>query len=116
MRLELIDWNKDFDKTKVITDPNGIDLKLKKKAFSENGIFSERIFGRGDASEVKYECSCGRQQGMFLSQEICPVCGSKVKNKGSVIEVNGWIDLGDFLYHQAILLLPIPKDSNSETP
>lgn len=94
MKLELIDWAKDFDSTKVITDPNSVDIK--KKTFTENGIFAERIFGRGDASEIKFECSCGKQQGTFLSQEICPICGSKVQNKGSAIEINGWIDLKEF--------------------
>ena len=94
MQLKLIDWEKDFDSTKVITDPSAIDPK--KKKFTENGIFSERIFGRGDASSTVYECKCGARQGSFLSREICPICHSPVENKGSSIEVKGWIDLGKY--------------------
>jgi DNA-directed RNA polymerase beta' subunit len=94
MKLELVEWAKDYDASRLITNPNAIDVK--KKTFTEDGIFSERIFGRGDASETIYECSCGKQQGTFLSQEICPICGSKVQNKGASIEINGWIDLGDY--------------------
>jgi DNA-directed RNA polymerase beta' subunit len=65
---------------------------VQKDSFSENGIFSERIFGSME-KRAKASCKCGELEGNFHSGEICKVCGTEVSSHDSSLNKIGWIDL-----------------------
>lgn len=42
----------------------------------------------------RYRCTCGEFKGRHFEGEICPICGDPVEEKGSDVNVTGWISLG----------------------
>lgn len=66
------------------------------KKFSDDGIFSKRIFGDLQ-SKIEYSCSCGKYTGKFYADGkfVCPKCGTMVTEVIPNIDREGWIDLGD---------------------
>lgn len=108
MRIELFDVSKDFDPESVITNPEPIDPKTNK--FTEDGIFSERIFGK--INGTNFSCTCGELTGRFFSGEVCEKCNSEVVYKISDISKQGWIDLEEsyiiapFFYKLIKVIIP----------
>lgn len=43
----------------------------------------------------RYRCRCGAFKGRQFEGEICPNCGTPIENRGSNINVTGWISLGN---------------------
>jgi hypothetical protein len=93
MMLRPINLARDFDPERVITNPKAIDEKDKR--FTDDGIFSPRIFGKVDGSGESFSCACGEVEGRFHSGEICPKCGERVRYRTSDVTRRGWIDLGE---------------------
>lgn len=83
-----------YDPRNRITNFNPVDIKSRQ--FTEDGIFSPRIFGRSDEIGEVYECFCRETIGRFLIGDTCPNCGQKVEYQKSAIERYGWIELGDY--------------------
>ena len=56
-RLKIIKLDEKFDPDRVITEPEPLN---KDKSFSDDGLFSERLFGkRADNENLSYQCECG---------------------------------------------------------
>ena len=91
------DFNKKFDKTKLVTNFEPVNTKTGK--FNEDGIFSSRIFGNMSASTNSWSCDCGKLQAEFNKNMICKVCNTKVIYRGLTISREGWIDLHYDLIH-----------------
>ena len=94
MRFVLHHPSEGFDESKVITNHNPIDNKTKK--FTEDGLFSSKIFGSNDGQADVYCCDCGEMKGKFLLGETCSECNTKVRLRSNNVTSVGWIDLGDF--------------------
>lgn len=92
---ELFYSNEEENRKLLITNPESLD---KNKKYSEDGLFSEKIFGTMNDSDIltSYSCKCGNLQGKFLLNETCPVCGEDVIYRKSSFEKIGWIDLGKY--------------------
>lgn len=97
MQIKLIPLNAGFDPSSVVRDPVPVIEKTGK--FSDEGVFSERIFGRMPSSGREYACDCGEIEGRFYEGAECPSCGTKVTCRDTVFSKRGWIDLGD---HQVL--------------
>jgi len=93
MQLRPVSPARDFDPSKVITNPKPINDKDKR--FTDDGIFSPRIFGKLDGSSESFSCLCGEVKGRFHSGETCPRCSERVKYRMSDVTRKGWIDLGE---------------------
>ena len=110
MKLELSDWNKDFDHTKIITSHiifqkkntvvklDGGEEAVQKK-FNDHSIFSPKIFGDLDA-EAEYSCACGHLVGRFYEDTVCDRCETPVRFNGLSVDRFGWIDLSLNVYNE----------------
>ena len=97
MQLTLVTLDSGFTPAQVVRDPVPVVEKTGK--FSDEGVFSERIFGRLPSSGREYACDCGAIEGRFYEGATCSKCGSQVTCRDTVFSKRGWIDLGD---HQII--------------
>lgn len=107
MRAVLFNPSEGFDAEKVITNHSPIDLKTKK--FTEDGLFSTRIFGNNDGSVDVYCCDCGATRGKFNLNEMCHTCSTTVKLQSSNISSVGWIDLQEYFIINPIFYYHIKK-------
>jgi DNA-directed RNA polymerase beta' subunit len=94
MKIKLVSLNKDFDITKVVS--NHIPLIEKTGKFSDEGVFSERIFGRLPSSGREYSCDCKLFEGRFYEGILCKECHTPVTCRDTVFSKKGWIDLVDY--------------------
>lgn len=104
MKLNRISSIQNFNPEKIVSNPEVFDKVLDKrldsdewvikKAFTDNGLFSERIFGRLDTEE-DYSCKCGKYHGKFYLGTHCDECDSVVEDTHANMERIGWIDLQD---------------------
>ena len=102
MKLERIVLASQFDPNKLVTNHEIFSKKtqvtkvsgtvVEQKRFSDDGLFSRRIFGDMDSKE-EYSCECGHLHGKFYEGTICPKCGKAVEFIGLNIDKCGWIDL-----------------------
>jgi DNA-directed RNA polymerase beta' subunit len=92
MYLELFNPEESFDESNVISNHDPID---RNKNFTDDGVFSEKIFGKMNGSSEEYSCSCGSLRGKFHQKEICPECETQVIFQKSLITKFGWIDLSE---------------------
>ncbi len=97
MRLKFFNFDEIFDQTLIIDNPSHIE----KGEFTDDGIFSLKIFG--NLKSYIYECRCGNLKGKFKEGEICPDCNTPVIGKQS-IERKGWIYLEDYYVIQPIFI------------
>lgn len=106
MQLRFLNFNEIYDEKNLITNPDGIDNKKgkkgeddqgnkKSKKFTNDGIFSEDIFGKMDNESIQYSCNCGKYKGKFYLGKVCEECETEVKYTESNILTTGWIDLGE---------------------
>lgn len=96
MRFELIKLDRDFNPNNVVTNHEPIDKKSNRNKFTNDGIFSEIIFGKMPSTGRDYSCECGETHGKFLNQLICNECGTKVIDRSAIFDKKGWIDLGGY--------------------
>lgn len=94
--IKIRDFDKDYKPELVIT--NHEPTIRSGKEFSEDGVYSSRIFG-SVSSFNEYSCVCGVTQGEYLADTDCPVCKTKVVFNPLVLEREGWIDLGYKFIH-----------------
>lgn len=92
--LKFIDFNEIFNSEKVVTNPS----PLIKNKFTDDGIFSESIFGKisTDNESNSWSCECGKFIGKFYEGYVCDECKSTVLHKFFNIDNCGWIDLKNF--------------------
>ena len=90
MKLKLVNFNKIYDLSKVIRNPEAVVAKT--KTFSKDGIFSEEVFGNLNEAH-SYSCQCGKLKGKFYLGFICQDCGGTVKFTESAVGRIGWVDL-----------------------
>lgn len=92
VQIRLTPLDAGFDSSKVVTDHIPVIEKTGK--FSDEGVFSERIFGRMPSSGREYACDCGAVEGRFYERTICKECGTPVTCRDTVFSKRGWVDLG----------------------
>jgi len=94
MQIKFINLMDLYDPNRVITDYNPL---TKDKKFSDEGLFSEKLFGKHNNSEMlAYSCECGNIKGKFMLGYKCELCNTKVELRESNLEKLAWIDLGKF--------------------
>ena len=96
VRLKLISLDYDFDPNCVVTDSSPVIERT--GAFSENGVFSERIFGRLPSTGREYSCNCPTAplEGRFYEGVVCTKCNAPVTCRDTVFSKKGWVDLNGF--------------------
>lgn len=92
-----------FNPNNIITNPEILGKRIKifddeegyidEKEFSDDGLFSKKIFGDCENTEYDYSCKCGNLRGKFYDGVVCEKCGEPVKFVEANIEKMGWIDL-----------------------
>lgn len=90
MKLTPVNLDEMFDSSRVITNAEIMD---KNRVFTDDGLYSEKIFGTINGDEIEYSCHCGELHGRIYEGMTCEVCNSIVEKKQSVISRMGWIDL-----------------------
>jgi len=106
VRVKLVDLQEGFDPSKLVTNPVPIDTKTKK--FTEDGVFSEKIFGALETNN-EWSCKCGELTGHFNSGLICKNCGTEVQYSKSSLSKKGWIDLGEYYIMNPLMYYHIKK-------
>jgi len=94
MRLELVNMDKGFRADRVVTNPEPVQERSGR--FNEDGIFSERIFGKMPTTGKEYSCDCGTIQGRFHENVTCKQCQTQVICRDSAFSKRGWIDFGRY--------------------
>jgi DNA-directed RNA polymerase beta' subunit len=102
MKLKKISSGVFFDPEKIVSNSDifsrkseFIDLgdrREEQKTFSDDGLFSKRIFGDLNTSS-EYSCECEKYTGKVNEGLVCDVCNSEVKLQEANIDKIGWIDL-----------------------
>lgn len=92
-----IDLDKAYNEKLLITNDNPVDLTT--KTFTQDGIFSTRIFGNMSSGINSWSCECGKLQAEFNKGGICQECNSRVTYRGLMITKQGWIDLNHTMIH-----------------
>jgi DNA-directed RNA polymerase beta' subunit len=93
MKLKTVNLNKIYESNKTVTNPETIIPK--KNTFTDDGIFSEEIFGKLHNENYQYSCTCGNIKGKFYTNHRCTDCGTLVRFTESNITKFGWIKLSD---------------------
>lgn len=93
MKLSFINMDDIFDSSRVITNAEIMD---KSKAFTDDGPYSEKVFGKIHGDEIEYSCKCGALRGRIYEGLQCDECSTIVEKKESVISRVGWIDLKEY--------------------
>lgn len=103
MRIKRISSEENFNANSVVSSSDIFsrktelsdtgDQKLDVKTFSDDGLFSRRIFGVMNTEE-EFACDCGKYVGKFYEGILCDECNSEVRKIAANIDRAGWIDLG----------------------
>jgi len=93
MKLSFINMDDIFDSSRVITNAEIMD---KNRAFTDDGLYSEKVFGKIHGDEIEYSCKCGNLRGRIYEGLECESCKTIVEKKQSVISRVGWIDLKEY--------------------
>lgn len=108
MLTRFINFDNFYDPTRVITNPN--PLNNKDKTFTDDGVFSPRLFGQKNESKaLSWQCECGKYKGKFLDGYVCEECKTKVKFTESYLDKLAWIDLEDLYVINPIFYYQIAK-------
>ena len=84
-------------KIKIFDDEEGY---IDEKEFSDDGLFSKRIFGDTENTDTEYSCECGNLKGKFYEGVVCEKCGTPVRFCEANINKVGWIDLSGAKYSE----------------
>mgnify|MGYP004447872591 FL=1 len=93
MKIKFYNIDEEFDPSRVVTNAEIMD---KTRAFTDDGLYSERLFGTISGEEIEYSCNCKALHGKMFEGLTCQDCGSVVSKKQSVISRMAWIDLGEY--------------------
>lgn len=93
MQFKLINIEKKFNPNTEITNIESLD---KKKKFTIDGLYSEKIFGSMYGSRIEYKCNCGEIIGEYNEGLLCKECNSIVSKRECQLLEQGWIDLGKY--------------------
>jgi len=93
MQFKLINIEKKFNPDTEITNIESLD---KKKKFTIDGLYSEKIFGNMYGSKIEYKCNCGEIIGEYNEGLLCKLCNSTVSKKECQLLEQGWINLGNY--------------------
>jgi len=93
MRASIIDIDELFDPSRVI---NNAEIMDKTRKFTDDGLYSPKIFGSINGNDIEYSCSCNDLHGQIFEGQICPECNSEVTKQRSIISRVGWIDTKDY--------------------
>jgi DNA-directed RNA polymerase beta' subunit len=96
MQFEFADFNEDFKPEDTVVNSKAIVKKKGNTFFTDDGIYSEEIFGKMHGESIDYSCKCksGKKRfGKFLEGTLCNVCNTRVVMRESNIEKMGWMDL-----------------------
>lgn len=96
-------------RVKVFDDESGY---IDEKEFADDGLFSKRIFGDCENTEVDYSCKCGNLRGKFYDGVVCEKCGEPVKFVEANIDKMGWIDLTGAKYSEDGTILEKGNEKN----
>ena len=93
--------DKEVNLGRIVSNFNAVDTTGKVTTFTQDGVFSTRIFGNMGTSVSSWSCDCGELQGEFNEGVICNAknCGTPVGYKGLSIEREGWIKLNHAQIH-----------------
>ena len=102
VKIQRLNWDAEcyYDLTQgngfIITEPSGISIDgVTKKAL---GGASSPLFGTTYEDEnafiERYRCDCGEIKGRMFKDDICPICHTPVRERGTNIQMTGWINLG----------------------
>jgi DNA-directed RNA polymerase beta' subunit len=94
LKIEICNFSNLFNPSNVITNFEGIDSKTKK--FREDGIYSEKIFGRMYGQNNEYSCNCRKIQAKYNEGVLCTQCGTHVIKRESKLNELAWVDLNDY--------------------
>lgn len=99
-----------FDPHNIISNPEILGKRIKveddalgsieQKEFTDDGLFSKKIFGDTENTEVDYSCECGNLRGKFYEGVTCEKCGTKVERVQPNINKMGWVDLTGATYSE----------------
>ena len=113
MRLECISLEHNFNPDNLVTSHEIFTRKVEtvidggdireQKTFSDDSLFSRRIFGDMD-SEEEFACECGKLKGKFYEGKCCDKCGAPVSFIGLNINKYGWIDLSLSTYENGVVV------------
>jgi DNA-directed RNA polymerase beta' subunit len=92
MQLKFYNLEEAYDSRMTISNAEIMD---KNGNFTEDGLYSEKIFGTISGEELEYACLCGEVHGKMMEGMICQKCGSAVFKKQSSLSKLAWIDLGE---------------------
>lgn len=108
MRTEFVDLESLYDPNRVISNPQPL---TKDKSFSDDGLFSERLFGKSnsDSDMLSYSCECGKYKGKFLRGYMCDECKTEVKFQEPMLEKLAWISLGKYHIINPVFYYEIAK-------
>jgi len=107
MRVEFINFNDLYDPERVLTNNNPFN---KDKTFSDDGIYSEKFFGKRNTMEsISYQCECGAYKGKFLENYVCEKCGKPVKFISDSLSQMCWIDLKDYYIINPVMFKLLKK-------
>jgi hypothetical protein len=110
MKLTFIHFDEFFNGKGIITNHEPVDIKTKK--FTQDGVFSETIFGKLDNEGVQYSCQCGKFKGKFFLGKKCDSCSNEVVFTEPLIKRIGWILLDEYyvvnpnFYNLLIKIIP----------
>lgn len=93
MKFNLINIENKFNPNTEITNIESLD---KRKKFTQDGLYSEKIFGNMYGSKIEYKCNCGELIGEYNEGLLCKECNSVVSKKECQLLEQGWISLGDY--------------------
>lgn len=99
----MLDFNLAASQYAMITNKEGIS----KGKFTEDGIYSKRIFGPSD-TPTHYMCDCGVEEGAFNSGKLCNTCNTPVR-KQNLLDRVGWIDLENYYVIHPMLYIMLEK-------
>jgi len=108
MKTEFVNLESLYDPSRLITNPQPL---TKEKTFSDDGLFSERLFGKNNSDNelLSYSCECGKYKGKFLKGFVCEECKTEVKYQEPMLEKLAWISLGKYHIINPVFYYEIAK-------
>lgn len=103
VRLRRRNWDADFyidllrGDAFIITEPAEVSLDgtKQKSLYGPQSPLYGTTYEDEQAFIERCRCQCGAFRSRQFEGEICPICGTPVEEKGSNINVTGWITLGE---------------------
>lgn len=80
----------------IISEPAEVSLDgtKKKSLYGPDSPLYGTTYSDEQAFVERYRCECGAFHSRQFENEICPICGTKVQERGVNINTTGWITLG----------------------